>query len=242
MAHQMGICGCGKKRHWPKNSVVGDTWKCYNCGRVTTLVAEGGKKTRTVKSKKPPKDVTSSSSPQSTHTNSSSSNNSCFPKGTNISTPTGTQDIASLRKGDFVISVDAQKNHHVNKILKVKKHTNKALWLLKFDDGSSLKTTCHHTFFSGNKWVKSKNLLFGNKVLCFEEGSIGLKTVSSSSEISLLDDVYNIYVENDFNFIAEGMVAHSFSNLRLVRSFLWSVYSFITNSKVRTTLINLQKI
>lgn len=54
MAHEMGRCSCGKKRHWHRNSKAGDLWKCYRCGTVTRLVdydAPSVSKTKTVASK-----------------------------------------------------------------------------------------------------------------------------------------------------------------------------------------------
>ncbi len=54
MPHEMGRCPCGKRRHWPKHSKIGDKWKCRRCGRITTLVAAGtpgASHTKTVRSK-----------------------------------------------------------------------------------------------------------------------------------------------------------------------------------------------
>jgi hypothetical protein len=41
MPHLQGYCRCGKPVHWPKNSTIGDKWRCYSCGFVITLVASG---------------------------------------------------------------------------------------------------------------------------------------------------------------------------------------------------------
>lgn len=224
MAHQMGVCRCGKKRHWPKNSKVGDTWKCYSCGQTTTLVAEGGKKTRTVRSKKPPKNVSNSSRSGSSNVSSSNSS-SCFPKGTNILTPVGSKDISLLNKGDHVVSIDSDNKHHISRVLKVKVHSNERLWLIKFSDGSCLKTTSNHAFFTKNGWVESQNLISGSDIFSSNSKKITQKKVTFSSEIQESDDVYNLYVENNFNFVANGMIAHSFSKFRQVRIFIWSIHA-----------------
>ena len=223
MAHQMGICSCGKKRHWPKGSMVGDTWKCYDCGNITTLVAEGGTPTKRVPSKKPRK-------PKNPKPNNlTSTNNSCFPKGTMVLTPIGKKEISKLNEGDYVVSIGKDKKTYTSKILKVKSYTNKPLWTIVFNDGTSLKTTASHSFLIENRWIKSLNIKQGDIVSCYINGKIISKEVVSSSEIALEDDVYNLYIENNFNFIADGVMAHSFSYFRLTRMTLWSVYSIMLN-------------
>jgi len=244
MAHQMGICGCGKKRHWPKNSTVGDTWKCYNCGQVTELVAEGGRPTKTVGSKKPTKQQLQqkrqeqrrqeqkkkNQKTRQKQQQNKSSNASCFPKGTQILTPNGTKDISELHIGDLVISIGKNKETCINKVLKVKNYSDKVIWSIKFNDESSIETTSSHSFLLGNKWVKSCDICSGDNLSYYSNGHIVNKTVTSSSEIPLSTGVYNIYVENNFNFIADGMIAHSFSYFRLTRMALWSIYSILTQN------------
>lgn len=238
MAHQMGICNCGKKRHWPKNSTVGDTWKCYNCGEIWTLVENGGRPTRTVGSKKPTrqqqqkkqmqKKQNQKSRQKQQHNNSSTA--ACFPKGTQILTPDGTKDISELKAGDFVVSLNKNKKTCISKVLKVKNYSNKVLWSIKFNDKSLIETTSSHSFLVGNEWVKSCNIHSGDSLSYYNNGHIVNKIVTSSTEIPLSTHVYNIYVENNFNFIANGMITHSFSYFRLIRMALWSIYSTLTQN------------
>gem|GEM_PF-4118132 len=230
MPHQMGSCSCGKKRHWPKTAVVGDTWKCFNCGEVWTLVSHGGTPTRRVGSKKPKHTKKTSPSRAPARTPQTASN-ACFPKGTHIITPEGSKDISILTKGDYVISIGDDKKAHVNRILKVKTHRNTRLWSIKFNDGSSIKTTSHHSFNCKNQWVKSKDLIPGDTICCYEHNQIINKTVAISNEMNESEGVYNIYIEGDFNFIADGVLAHSFSYFRVFRTFLWSIYSLIYKLK-----------
>jgi hypothetical protein len=50
----MSYCHCGRPIHWPKGSLYGDKWRCYNCGQNWTLVPDGwrGKPTKLVKSRR----------------------------------------------------------------------------------------------------------------------------------------------------------------------------------------------
>jgi hypothetical protein len=36
----MSFCQCGREIHWPRNARLGDTWRCYDCGRSWRLVPE----------------------------------------------------------------------------------------------------------------------------------------------------------------------------------------------------------
>ena len=53
MPHQMGRCACGREIHWPADSMYGDHWTCFSCGRRYTLVPDDwrGRPTRTVDSR-----------------------------------------------------------------------------------------------------------------------------------------------------------------------------------------------
>jgi len=228
MAHQVNHCKCGKVMHWPKDATVGSTYKCYRCNTVTTMVASGGDTRGVMKpGKKPPRKKKRKVNIQPN--NSTPVNSSCFPKGTMVLTPIGNKEISRLNEGDYVISIGSNNKTCTSKILKVKGYTNKPLWKITFNDGTSVKTTASHSFLIGDRWVKSSNIKQGNIVSCYINGKIISKKVIFSSSIESTDDVYNIYVENNFNFIADGVMAHSFSYFRLSRMTLWSIYSVIYN-------------
>ena len=245
MAHQVNHCSkCGKVMHWPKDATVGSTYKCYRCNTVMTMVASGGDSRGVMRpGKKLPRKKKRKVNLKPN--NSTPINNSCFPKGTMILTPRGTKEISQLNEGDYVISIGNDRRAYTNKILKVKSYTNKPLWSIMFNDGTSIKTTSSHSFLVENKWIKSLNIKQDDSISCYENGNIIIKKVISSFEITATNDVYNLYVENNFNFIADGVMAHSFSYFRLTRMTLWSMYSIMLNifsylnSKVQGSIIYL---
>lgn len=153
----------------------------------------------------------------------------CFPAGTYITTPTGSKDISKLRKGNNVISHNQRDGLlKPRKILDVKFYTERIIWLIDFDDGSQLKTTASHSLYSNNQWVKASSVRAGDSLTCFDpvKGKI-IKKVMCSENSQQNEVVYNLIVEKDFNFIANGTLAHSFSYLRLLRVALWTLKSIL---------------
>lgn len=151
----------------------------------------------------------------------------CFPNGTKISTPLGMKDISELQVGEYVLSIDQKDNtKRVGKILKKPKYYNRKIWLLEFVDGSFLRTTSEHTFSVNGKWKKASEIGSGEDILSSNNGLVEEKGVKISRQTTETEDVYNIIVDGNFTFIADGVLAHSFTYFRGSRIFLWSIYSW----------------
>jgi Pretoxin HINT domain len=164
----------------------------------------------------------------------------CFPKGTEITTPSGFHDISELQKGDFVIAIN-QKNgqKQSRKILKKLTHINRKIWRLEFLDGCSLRTTSVHSFSINGKWKKASEIKSGDTIAYYDSNSgFSEKIVKSSSKTNEVEDVYNIIVEADFNFVADGVVAHSFTYFKTVKGLAWSLAesSRLMSCKIKTAL------
>jgi hypothetical protein len=52
--------------------------------------------------------------------------------------------------------------------------------------------------------------------------AVNAKTVVESRESSEVEDVFNLIVEGENNFIADDVLAHSFTYLRTTRGVLWN--------------------
>lgn len=160
---------------------------------------------------------------QMENNSSSSGSRQCFPSGTMIRIPHGQRDIAALKAGDVVIAVDlATKEFKPRKILRVVGHGNTHLWQIKFSDGSLLKTTSAHSFLSKNGWQLARKIKAGDVIATVSEEMVqDLKTVETSTAADSCSAVFNLIVEEDFTFVADGVVAHSFTRLRWLRTQLW---------------------
>lgn len=158
--------------------------------------------------------------------NQNGSNNAgCFPQGTTILTPSGSQDITDLKKNDLVCSICTKSNNLVfRRVLSVVSHSNHSIWNLRFEDGETIRTTAIHSFRTDNGWKAAMKIGVGENILhCGKNGIIRSKTVEDSFNSNSVEDVFNLIIEKDFNFIADGAIAHSFTHLRSLRCLFWSL-------------------
>jgi len=155
----------------------------------------------------------------------------CFPAGTLITTAQGNSDIATVREGDFVTALDPDRQVvESRRVSRVLKHNGCRIWCIRFADGQLVRTTAIHSFLVGANWVQARHLRCGDLVSAVSSsGEVVLHRVSQSIRTNEVEDVYNLIVEDNFTFLAEGLVAHSFTHFRSLRSLYW---------KTRTALVS----
>lgn len=152
------------------------------------------------------------------------SNRTCFPAGTRVRTPCGFRDIADLRSGDVVVSLNCKsgKLSH-QKVVRLIRFPSGRLWRLRLVDGTEIRTTGHHSFRVENRWKTAQSIQPGDEIETVGMHlTTAVKLVECSEEVGEVAPVYNIVVDGHFNFIAEGGVAHSFTFARTLRSIVWS--------------------
>ncbi len=152
----------------------------------------------------------------------------CFPRGTQISTPSGNRDVSTLHAGDHVITIDpSTQAPKTAKILKSLCHRNNKMWLMQFADGSSLRTTGIHSFLVNGHWQRAKQIQAGDMLTYLaSSGILTAKRVERSDAIPERGDVYNLIVEGEFHFLANGMLAHSFAYFRTTRALTWTFFNW----------------
>ncbi|MBI1830116.1 MAG: hypothetical protein HYR84_01540 [Planctomycetes bacterium] len=151
----------------------------------------------------------------------------CFPAGTLIRTPSGAIDIAAAKAGDLVLAFDPVK--HIlrpQRILRVDRTRHAGIWEIDFDDGTKLRTTGHHSFLVGGKWQQADAVIKGDVLATVDAaGSVRPRRVLRCGPTATVEEVFNLVVEGDFTFVADGVVAHSFTHFRALRMFGWLVYA-----------------
>lgn len=164
---------------------------------------------------------------------SSSSQGGCFPKGTMITTPYGQVDIISLRAGDLVMSFNRMTGtFSSNSIIKVQTYSRRKLWKIILDNGESISTTASHSFSVDGRWVPAKSIRAGDKLQYrVNNGHLHIKTVIQSLQCEDIDDVYNLIVENNYSYIAEGAICHSFTFFRPLRCMFYKIRSLTSIAK-----------
>jgi hypothetical protein len=143
----------------------------------------------------------------------------CFPAHTKILTPSGEREIASLRVGDRVCSwsphgltvqtVTALRVRGMGEVVKV-----------GFAQGLPLLVTRHHTVHTARGWRRVGELRTGDQ-LTSSDGSA--RIVNDIVSIGR-EPVFGLRTTGEHTFIAEGLVAHNFTELRRLRTLLHRLF------------------
>jgi hypothetical protein len=153
----------------------------------------------------------------------------CFPYGTLIRTPHGLIDIAKLSTGDVVIGVDPlTQEQKPRKILRVVPPHPSRVLTIDFIDGTSVRTTMRHSFLLEGKWKKACKIRAGHSMTFISGTSVGQKRVLGKRLGDAMEPVVNLIVEGDFTFIADDVIAHSFTYFRRTLGLLWSISEKMT--------------
>ena len=151
-------------------------------------------------------------------TDHSGTSTTCFPAGTQLRTPSGTLPIEQLDRGDKVIAVDRNGGLVLRKIKKKSHFAPAAIAVIKFEDGSFLRATDHHAVKTCQSWVVIGKLEVGH---CLAQPAgdsrVSTKKIVSIERAVTVEAVFNLIIERDCTFIAEGIVSHSFTRLRSSR-------------------------
>lgn len=151
--------------------------------------------------------------------------NDCFPAGTQISTPSGLRSIESLKKGDFVSSPSLKKRENTTcKILGIHENQDCLVWEITLENGKVIRTTRSHSFFDGSRWLRAVDLKISGQILTMDPISgRNYQKIKKSEETTSAEPVYNLIVEKNFTYLADGVAAHSFSYFRGPRMFYWTI-------------------
>lgn len=158
------------------------------------------------------------------NSNDYGSTSGCFPSGTLISTPSGSVPIEDIVEGEIVSSISVKNGlHSSSRVLKVSNYINRRIWIIKLSNGSTIQTTAVHSFFDGSGWKKASQIKLGHYIFCESEEGLELEKVYvvGSYESDNIQNVYNIIVEKNFTFIADGAFVSSFTHFRSLHSTIW---------------------
>lgn len=139
----------------------------------------------------------------SSSTSNDDGDSSCFASGTGIATPDGDVDIEHISTGDTVISfneltgaIEPKRVYHTTV------HADHPGYLLI---NGHLKVTANHLIYTSEGPVEAGNLTLGDLLLT----RTGTEPVASIVEILDRVTVYNIEVEDNHNYFAEGILVHN---------------------------------
>ena len=130
----------------------------------------------------------------------------CFSADTKISTPSGQVYIKDVKVGDEVLSFNDEGQISVNIVSKVFEHEPGDIYKLSYWGGEVLVTSNHWILEANNTFLQVDKFNTDH-CLVDEEGSF---RPFKSLEFYELDKTYNITVENDHTYIANGIRVHNF--------------------------------
>ena len=142
-------------------------------------------------------------------------NNECIPKccfvaGTKVKTPNGEQPIETLKAGDYITTYNEEaKQYEPNKVLRKLINRNVTeLATLKLSNGETLQFNAYHPLLTENGY---KSLTCHNDLplLTKEDKLIGGVMIEEVVVENLENPIaaYNLLVENNNNFIVNGVIA-----------------------------------
>jgi hypothetical protein len=157
---------------------------------------------------------------------SGNSGYACFPRGTPVWTPSGPAAIEALRVGDAVISCSKKGILEARPICKiVRRHNRTNLSVELGRERPPLRITPSHSLMVNDRWTAARHVVPGDrvKVLCHAQSDLRDAVVTRVSSYEDEGDVYNLIIEDMFVFVANGVIAHSFTYFRSVRQRYWQL-------------------
>ena len=143
---------------------------------------------------------------------------SCFIAGTLVSTPNGDIPIQNLNVGDKVYSFNEHNDKvDIDIIYEVISHTPEedTFGLYKITTKTNeVTTTGNHPFVklnseyedNGADWTSARLLKIGDKI--YDEGGIA-QTIISIEKLNHKENTYNLEIENNHTYIADGFRVHN---------------------------------
>jgi len=187
----------------------------------------------------------------------------CFPAGTMIYTPSGYKDIACLQNNERVLSYNHERNKtEWKKIKATKQRVSNRLVTITLPCGDSLTATSdHRIFLSGKGYTEIENACVGDNVKVLEspksqhKRQFDCRLPSLSCDTSQIESksiqntrseiVYDIQVEDNNNFFANGILVHNcliiddpikgaenaYNELDLDRTWQWYTGTFMSRGE-----------
>lgn len=144
----------------------------------------------------------------------------CFPYDTLIDVPGGRTKIGDLKKGQFVLSSD-EVGGIVQCVITRKRVRGLArIMLVEFDTGKTLRATGHHSFFTKRGWNRLSHIRPGDEIVRAD----GEYSVVKNIILQGVEPVFNIYTAGEHNFFADGLLAHNFTEFRVIRTIWHQVF------------------
>lgn len=148
----------------------------------------------------------------------------CFPYQTKIRTPSGPRFIGDISGGDLVFAFDPVRKRLVSRrVIKRIDHEPMRIVELRVIGDAKLFVTESHRVLTKRGFVPVSDLVMGESLHIHGDG-LSCAVVDRVIATDRIEAVFNLVVADDFSFVAEGFVAHSFTRFSILQSCLWTIY------------------
>jgi hypothetical protein len=147
---------------------------------------------------------------------------SCFPGDALVRTPEGDKRLDTLQKGDVVVSWQESSQRWVHRRIKtVKSYGLKPIVAMTLEDGRVVRVTTSHTIRTVGAWKRVGALGVGDVI---ETGCGGAVSIKEIVRVAERVPVFNLHCYGEYTFVADGVIAHSFTVLRRTRTVLHQLF------------------
>jgi hypothetical protein len=138
----------------------------------------------------------------------------CFVAGTQIATPAGTRPIETLRLGDIVLAYDEHAGRVVPRpVTATFVHPDHPVGTLPLSDGRVLRITSNHPIYlpDQQRYADAGELKGDERLLTLTASTQTSSLIAGAFQASATEPVtvYNITVEGEHNYFAEGVLVHN---------------------------------
>ncbi|MEZ5726682.1 MAG: Hint domain-containing protein [Burkholderiaceae bacterium] len=151
----------------------------------------------------------------------------CFALDVPVMTPDGWRAIGTIERGSLVMGVDpATGSMAPATVLRIQRPGSRALVGIRLAGSTRTVATTHsHSFLTRRGWRKASRITPRDEILHAQRfGNCEWRGVAAVEALGLRAEVCNLVVSGHNDFIAGGLVSHSFTYFRRTRGLLANVF------------------
>jgi len=154
-------------------------------------------------------------------------NPDCFPGSALVFTSVGRKPIKDIKVGDSVLSIDPLKGLLAHRVFRTVKHSSHPVFDISMQGGrDGFSATGRHPVMTKRGWVRVSKLQPDDCVIkAHSDGTISNRRVLWLNDNANREPVYNLLVEETFNYVVDGYLAHSFVHMPHLRLMLNAIRS-----------------
>jgi hypothetical protein len=133
---------------------------------------------------------------------------SCFLPGTMVQAPDGGKPIEQIKEGDIVYSFSENGAVSASRVSAIYVSQRDSYYRI-LAGGAEVNATAEHPFLTPGGYMAVSQLAAGDILLVYKDGSLSEEQITSISQVFAPATVYNLQVDGDHTFFANGFAVHN---------------------------------